>query len=118
MARARAVLALAVLLAAPCAPARAQEHETPAPPTNRWSFAGPFGKFDRGQLQRGYKVYKEVCAACHSMNLLRFRNLADPGGPGFTSGQALAVASDAKVQDGPNDQGEMFDRPGRLADKF
>src|SRR5690349_7364697 len=96
--------------------ARAQEAETP--PSLKWSFAGPFGKFDRAQLQRGYKVYKEVCSACHSMNLLHFRNLADPGGPGFSVAQATSVAADAKVQDGPNDQGEMFDRPGRLADKF
>ena len=96
--------------------ARAEDAETP--PSLKWSFAGPFGKFDRGQLQRGYKVYKEVCSACHSMNLLHFRNLADAGGPGFSIGQAETVAADAKVQDGPNDQGEMFERPGRLADKF
>src|ERR1700681_5029338 len=96
--------------------ARAEDEEVP--PSLKWSFAGPFGKFDRGQLQRGYKVYKEVCSACHSMNLLHFRNLADAGGPGFTIPQATTVAADYKVQDGPNDQGEMFDRPGRLADKF
>jgi ubiquinol-cytochrome c reductase cytochrome b/c1 subunit len=97
--------------------ARAQEHAV-IPPAQKWSFAGPFGKFDRGALQRGYKVYKEVCSTCHSMNLLHFRNLADEGGPGFSTAQALAVASDFKVQDGPNDAGDMFDRPGRLADKF
>jgi ubiquinol-cytochrome c reductase cytochrome b/c1 subunit len=96
--------------------ARAEDAEVP--PSLSWSFHGPFGKFDRGQLQRGYKVYKEVCSACHSMNLLHFRNLADAGGPGFSVGQAETVAADAKVQDGPNDQGEMFERPGRLADKF
>jgi len=96
--------------------ARAEDAETP--PSLTWSFHGPFGKFDRGQLQRGYKVYKEVCSACHSMNLLHFRNLADAGGPGFSIGQAETVAAEAKVQDGPNDQGEMFERPGRLADKF
>src|SRR5690349_20837886 len=49
-----------------------------------WSFAGPFGMYDRAQLQRGYRVYKEVCAACHAMKLVAFRNLAQPGGPGFT----------------------------------
>jgi ubiquinol-cytochrome c reductase cytochrome b/c1 subunit len=69
-------------------------------------------------LQRGYKVYKEVCSTCHSMNLMHFRNLADDGGPGFSVAQAAAVASDYKVQDGPNDAGDMFDRPGRLADRF
>ena len=90
----------------------------PTPPSLSWSFAGPFGKFDRGALQRGYKVYKEVCATCHSMSLMHFRNLADTGGPGFTEAQALAVASEVQVKDGPNDAGDMFDRPGRLADPF
>jgi ubiquinol-cytochrome c reductase cytochrome b/c1 subunit len=96
----------------------AEEHGGTLPPSQSWSFAGPFGKFDRGALQRGYKVYKEVCSTCHSMSLLHFRNLADPGGPGFSEAQALAVASDIKVQDGPNDAGDMFERPGRLADPF
>jgi ubiquinol-cytochrome c reductase cytochrome b/c1 subunit len=96
--------------------ARAETQDTP--PSQSWSFAGPFGKFDRGQLQRGYKIYKEVCSTCHSMNLMHFRNLADPGGPGFSLAQATAVAADYKVQDGPNDAGEMFERPGRIADKF
>ncbi|ETR76842.1 cytochrome C [Afipia sp. P52-10] len=93
-------------------------HSQPTPPPQKWSFAGPFGKFDRGELQRGFKVYKEVCATCHSMNYLAFRNLAEPGGPGFTQAQAAAVAAEYKIKDGPNDQGEMFERPGRLADRF
>src|SRR6202008_1699900 len=118
MAGARVVLTLAVLLAALCPSARAQEHEAPPPPANRWSFAGPFGKFDRGQLQRGFKVYREVCSVCHGLKLIAFRNLADPGGPGFTTAQAQAFAAEYKIQDGPNDQGEMFERPGRLADYF
>src|ERR671930_887871 len=117
MANQRAVLALAVSLAALALPARAQEHEPP-PPTNKWSFAGPFGKFDRAQLQRGFKIYREVCQNCHSLSLLSFRNLAEPGGPEFSTGQAQAVAGEFKVKDGPNDQGEMFERPGRLADHF
>src|SRR4051812_44749913 len=99
--------------------ARAEDaHGTAVPPSQKWSFAGAFGKFDQGQLQRGYKVYKEVCSTCHSMSLVHFRNLADPGGPGFSAAQAAAVASDYKVQDGPNDAGDMFERPGRPADKF
>ena len=53
-----------------------------------YSFEGPFGHFDRAQLQRGYKVYKEVCAGCHGMHLVAFRNLAEPGGPGFSEEQA------------------------------
>jgi ubiquinol-cytochrome c reductase cytochrome b/c1 subunit len=114
------VIMLAVagaLFAASAQSARAEDHQD-APPSQKWSFAGPFGKYDRGALQRGYKVYKEVCATCHSMNLMSFRNLADPGGPGFSTAQASAVASDFKVKDGPNDAGEMFERPGRLADRF
>jgi ubiquinol-cytochrome c reductase cytochrome b/c1 subunit len=96
---------------------RAADHGS-TPPSLSWSFAGPFGKFDQGQLQRGYKVYKEVCSACHSMNLVHYRNLTDPGGPGFSVAQAEALASEIKVKDGPNDAGDMFERPGRVADKF
>jgi ubiquinol-cytochrome c reductase cytochrome b/c1 subunit len=114
-----AMIALAVAGVWFAGSARSARAETEdAPPSLSWSFAGPFGKFDRGQLQRGYKVYKEVCSTCHSMNLMHFRNLADPGGPGFSLAQATAVAADYKVQDGPNDAAEMFDRPGRIADKF
>ena len=114
-----AAIMLAVGLAAllgTSSPGVAAEADTPA--KNKWSFAGPFGNYDRGQLQRGYKVYKEVCSTCHSMSLMHFRNLADPGGPGFSPAQAAAVAADYKVQDGPNDAGDMFDRPGRIADPF
>jgi len=112
-----AVVAAGSLLAAGTRDVRAAEGAE-TPPSLSWSFAGPFGKFDRGALQRGYKVYKEVCSTCHSMNLVHFRNLADPGGPGFSPAQAAAVASEYQVKDGPNDEGEMFDRPGRVADKF
>ena len=52
-----------------------------APPRQKWSFSGPFGIYDPAQLQRGFKIYKEVCSTCHSIKLLAFRNLADPGGP-------------------------------------
>jgi ubiquinol-cytochrome c reductase cytochrome b/c1 subunit len=118
MARARAVIALAVLSVALCAPARAQMEEAPAPPTNKWSFAGPFGKYDRGQLQRGLKVYREVCQVCHGLKLVAFRTLADPGGPGLTTAQAGAIAAEYQVKGEPDDQGEVKDRPGRLADTF
>jgi len=83
-----------------------------------WSFAGPFGTFDRAQLQRGYQVYREVCATCHSMSLIYFRNLAEPGGPGFTEEQVRALAAEFQVQDGPDENGEMFERPGRPSDPF
>ena len=97
--------------------ARAAEG-APTPPSLKWSFAGPFGKFDQGQLQRGLKIYKEVCAACHGLSFVAFRNLADPGGPGYSPAQAAAFASEYKVKDGPDDKGEMFERPGRPADYF
>lgn len=83
-----------------------------------FSFEGPFGTFDRAQLQRGYKVYKEVCAACHAMHLVSFRNLSEPGGPEFTEGQVKALAATFTVKDGPDANGEMFDRPGRPSDRF
>jgi ubiquinol-cytochrome c reductase cytochrome b/c1 subunit len=94
--------------------------DAPQPPREKWSFAGPFGKFDRGQLQRGFQVYKEVCATCHSLSYVAFRNLAEPGGPGYSVAQAAAAAAEwqQKVKDGPNDQGEMFERPARPADRF
>lgn len=97
-------------------PAGAQEAE--APPLQRWSFSGPFGLYDTAQLQRGFKVYREVCSACHSLKLVAFRNLSDPGGPGFSEGQAAAVAAGFQVTDGPNDKGEMFQRPGKISDYF
>jgi ubiquinol-cytochrome c reductase cytochrome c1 subunit len=90
----------------------------PKPPEVNWTFDGPFGYFDRQQLQRGFKVYREVCAACHAMNLVRFRNLSQRGGPEFSEAQVRALAAEYKIGDGPNDQGEMFERPGRPADAF
>jgi ubiquinol-cytochrome c reductase cytochrome b/c1 subunit len=113
------VIALAVagaLFASSTRNARAEEQNTP--PSQKWSFAGPFGKYDRGSLQRGLKIYKEVCSNCHGLSYIAFRNLADPGGPGYSAAQAAAFASEYKIKDGPNDQGEMFERPGRPADYF
>ena len=83
-----------------------------------WSFKGPFGKFDRAALQRGYQVYQEVCSSCHSMKYLSYRNLVEEGGPEFSVEQAKAIAASFEVKDGPNADGEMFMRPGRLSDKF
>ncbi len=83
-----------------------------------WSFKGLFGKFDRGSLQRGYQVYNEVCSSCHSMKYLSYRNLSEEGGPEFTEEQAKAIAASFEVTDGPNSDGEMFKRPGKLSDKF
>ncbi len=95
----------------------AAENATPAKPIS-FSFEGPFGTFDKAQLQRGYKVYKEVCSNCHSMRLVAFRNLADHGGPGFTEEQVKALAATFTVKDGPDAEGNMFDRPGLASDRF
>ena len=92
-----------------------QSHETPPPPRQKWSFSGPFGHYDKGQLQRGFKVYKEVCAVCHGLKYVAFRNL---DALGYSEGQIKAIASEYKIPDGPNDQGEMFERAGRPADYF
>jgi ubiquinol-cytochrome c reductase cytochrome b/c1 subunit len=86
------------------------------PPRASWTFAGPFGTFDRAQLQRGYKVFREVCSSCHGATLLKFRNLAEPGGPEFSQAQVAALAAEYKIKDGPDESGEMFERPGRPAD--
>ena len=83
-----------------------------------WTFKGLFGKFDRASLQRGYQVYTEVCAACHSMKYLSYRNLSEKGGPEFSVAEAKAIAASFEVTDGPNADGEMFQRPGKLSDKF
>ena len=83
-----------------------------------WSFKGLFGKFDRAALQRGYQVYTEVCASCHSMKYLSYRNLSEEGGPEFSEAAAKAIAASFDVKDGPNADGEMFTRPGKLSDKF
>ncbi len=118
-------LALLGLALAFAFPALAQEGGAPPtkfpikePEPQHWTFAGPFGRFDEAQLQRGYQVYREVCATCHSMRLVAFRSLAQSGGPGFTAEQVKALSAEFKVQDGPNDQGEMFERPGRPSDYF
>ena len=83
-----------------------------------WTFKGLLGKFDRASLQRGYQVYNEVCASCHSMQYLSYRNLMEEGGPEFTEEQAKAIAANFVVTDGPNSDGEMFERPAKLSDKF
>ena len=82
------------------------------PKDEKFSFEGPFGTYDRGALQRGYQVYKEVCAACHAVNHLAFHNLAEAGGPEFTESQAKALAAAAKVPAEPNDKGETVDDKG------
>lgn len=113
----RTVFALTLAGAAAALVLPASAEEQVPPPRHKWSFAGPFGKYDEGQLQRGFKVYKEVCALCHSMTMVAFRNLAEPGGPGFSEAQAAAVAAEYKIPD-LDDKGAPIERPGRLADYF
>jgi len=117
------LLAVAVVGLMVAMPASAQEGgAAPAefplkkPPLMNWSFAGFFGTFDQAQLQRGFQVYKEVCSACHSMNLVDFRNLGDQGGPHFSDDEVKALAASYQVSDGPNDAGDMFQRPGKPYD--
>lgn len=83
-----------------------------------WSWGGLFGRFDRAQLRRGFQIYKEVCSACHGLKRVYFRNLSEPGGPEFPEERVKALAATYEVDDGPNDEGEMFKRPGRLSDRF
>jgi len=93
----------------------ADEPKRPEP--QQWVWEGPFGKFDRQQLQRGYQVYKEVCAACHSMRLVAFRNLGQRGGPEFSVAQAKAIAASFKFPT-IDDKGEPAERTGTPADHF
>lgn len=104
----------AMLCTAATVPAQANEG-APKLMKQEWSFDGPFGTYDRAALQRGYKVYREVCSACHSMERLHFRDLEHIG---FSEGQVKAVAAEYMITDGPNDEGEMFERPGLPSDQF
>jgi ubiquinol-cytochrome c reductase cytochrome c1 subunit len=84
----------------------------------KWSFGGLRGQFDQAQLQRGYQIYKDVCASCHSMKLLAFRNLSDKGGPSFPVEGVKELAASFQIEDGPNDAGKMFKRKGVPSDRF
>jgi ubiquinol-cytochrome c reductase cytochrome c1 subunit len=99
-------------------PATAQPEHFPmlTAPRLAWPFSGLFGTFNQAQLQRGFEVYRVVCSTCHSMKLVAFRHLADPGGPHFSEAAVRALAARYPVTDGPNDNGEMFARAGRPYD--
>ena len=101
-----------------------------------WSFNGPFGSYDAESVQRGFQVYKTICASCHAVEQLSFRNLGDKGGPfhldkcpeGLPAGTdcskpgdnpvVKAIAAEYQITDGPDDSGDMFQRPGLPSDKF
>jgi ubiquinol-cytochrome c reductase cytochrome c1 subunit len=95
--------------------ANAAEYPLKKPVPQEWSFAGPFGTYDKGQLQRGLKIYRESCSSCHSMHLVAFRNLEALG---YSEEQVRALAAEYEIQDGPNADGEMFMRPGIPSDRF
>ncbi len=84
-------------------------------PDMQWSFDGPLGHYDKAALQRGLKVYQNVCAACHGMKRIRYRNLEALG---YDESQIKAIASQYTVVDGPNDEGDMIERPARPSDAF
>ena len=120
------IAAVAGLLTAGVAgPALAAHGALPAKDVH-WSFEGPLGKFDQAQLQRGYKVYREVCSACHSMSLVSFRNLGDKGGPFYDkkypnsndNPYVKAIAKDYEVADIDNETGDTIKRPATPADRF
>ncbi len=121
----RKALVLAAALCGLAAPALAATTEE-EPKAVHWSFPGPFGKFDTEQLQRGYKVYHDVCAACHSMNLLSYRNLGQPYAPFWSekypdpnqNPYVKALAAEAQVPDIDQDTGDPITRPATPADRF
>jgi ubiquinol-cytochrome c reductase cytochrome c1 subunit len=89
--------------------------DAPTPPSQSWSFDGIFGTYDRGAAQRGFQVYKEVCATCHGMGLVSYRHLAQIG---FTEEEVRALAAEYTVTDGPDGDGNMFERPAEPTDRF
>ncbi len=89
--------------------------EATKPKEVHWSFNGPLGRVDKRAAQRGFQVYKEVCSSCHSLERVAFRNLADIG---FSEEEIKTLAATYKVQDGPNDAGDMFERPARASDRI
>jgi ubiquinol-cytochrome c reductase cytochrome c1 subunit len=112
----RSLTALALALGVAIAPQAARAAgEYDKPPAANLSFQGFFGTFDRASAQRGLQVYRQVCASCHGLRLVSFRNLRALG---LTDDQIVAIAAEYQIQDGPNDEGQMFERPGRPSDRF
>jgi ubiquinol-cytochrome c reductase cytochrome c1 subunit len=114
----RPAAALAATTSAGVAGARrvavgAADDEVLHPPHIQWPHSGMLSSFDAAAIRRGYHVYTSVCASCHSMNRIAYRNLVDVA---FTEDEVKAICEDIEVEDGPNEEGVMFSRPGRLAD--
>lgn len=108
------LLAVVALALSASWPAQAAKEAVP-PPDMDWPHEGLFSTYDRAALQRGFQVYKQVCAACHSMNKLYYRHLEQIG---YTEGQVKTVAAEYMVTDGPDGEGQMFERPALPSDKF
>ncbi len=110
------VAAIAAVLVAIAVPNRALASGDAAhPPSIEWQYEGPFGTFDRGAIRRGMQVYQEVCASCHSLEYVAFRTLASVG---FSEDEIKSLAEEYSIVDGPDDEGEMFERPGLPSDTF
>lgn len=113
----------ALALATPAAMGAGEQYE---PAEHTWSWEGPFGSYDRGELQRGFLVYQQVCSACHGLEQLHIRNLGEQGGPFYTEEYpnpndnpiVRAIAAEYFIEDGPDEYGDMFERAGRPADRF
>jgi ubiquinol-cytochrome c reductase cytochrome c1 subunit len=108
-------LAAAGLVAASLAAPAAMAAEGVAIPSQEWSFGGIFGTFDRAALQRGFQVYQNVCASCHGLDYVAYRNLEQLG---YNEDEIKAIAAEKQVTDGPNDEGEMVERPAKPSDRF
>jgi len=111
-----AAAALVLAVAGPLATPAAQAAEAAAELMERsWSFEGVFGHYEEEQLQRGFQVYREICSACHGITRIRFRNLTEIG---LTEDEVKELAAQYEVEDGPNDEGEMYMRPAELTDSY
>lgn len=108
------VTALALCVLASPVTAAESGHTYPLPKVD-FSFDGPFGTYDRASLQRGFQVYQQVCSACHALDLISYRNLTDLG---YNEDEVKAIASQYTIMDGPNEEGEMFERNRRPSDRF
>ncbi|NQV46245.1 MAG: cytochrome c1 [Rhodospirillaceae bacterium] len=108
-------IAAAGMLSGLAAPVALASEGGPALQKHDWSFNGVFGTYDRGALKRGFQIYSEVCASCHSLKLVAYRNLQDIG---FTEDAVKELAAEFEVTDGPNDEGDMYSRPARPSDRF
>ena len=107
---------LGALVGTLAGPARAAEEVHTEIHHQHWSFGGVLGHFEDAQLQRGFKVYTEVCARCHGVRRLAFRNLAQPGGPSFPEAAVKSLAATYQVDAEPNEEGKIGKRPATLAD--